>query len=240
MFDGLVVQAPARRVGEVEIFTAREVDTGVEVEAHVLTSLASDSRAAWFARVREVSLIRSPGLQAIDHLGHRADGAPYFVVSAQSGRTLGERLTCDGPLAGSQVLAIAHELIVSLTLAHQHGLAHGGLTLEACICMDIPDRHEAILLCGLASNGGRATQATIQADLGALCDLLGSLLDPAKDPELVAVIQQAANCPGFTEFAQMLDRPRRRRASGHHVVVVGALLGLMASAVGVSWWLSQR
>lgn len=239
MFDGLTVQARARRVGVVEVFAARAIETGAAVEAHVFAGPKSEA-GAWFTRVREISLIRSPGLQAIDHLGQRNDGTPYFVVTACTGVSLAQRIARDGPLAGSQVQAIASQLIASLEVAHHHGVAHCGLTLESCICMDVPGRHETMLLCGLASTGGRATQTTIHGDLGALSALLVNLVDPAQDPELAATFQEAGKCQGFAQFAQMLTPPRRQPAIAKRMVFAGALVGLVASAFGASWWLSQR
>ncbi len=218
-------------------YHAREQGTLREVEIFVLADPTPELRIAWSQRSRELSLVRHPGIRELLNLGGIGQH-PYMVVPHVPGPTLRD-VRATGPLPYPRVHAIAGQLIEVLATLHRHGLRHGQLRLSSCVCTETPGDVDAIVVCDLGTHVQASGSA--QDDIVALARLLAELVDEQQAPVGFRRALEDAHGSTLEQFAQALDSLVAPRATGiRRLALVSAAVGLVATTVGIGWWIAQR
>jgi DNA-binding SARP family transcriptional activator/serine/threonine protein kinase/ABC-type glycerol-3-phosphate transport system substrate-binding protein len=125
----------------------------------------------------------------------REPDAAFLVEKLVTGGDLG-RLVADGPVSSDRVMAIVEQIAQPLVMAHQHGVVHGGLSLENVLLDGAGNAHVTDF--GIASelNASQASDieglATLAAQL--LAGARGTIADlsPRLDPVLGDILSGAA------------------------------------------------
>jgi eukaryotic-like serine/threonine-protein kinase len=122
------IVAPLGAGGMGEVYRARDATLGRSVAIKVLppSYAASPEYRERFAReARAISAVDHPNVCALYDVGSDA-GIDYLVLQLVEGETLAQRLR-RGPLAVSEVLAVARQIAAGLEAAHDRGVLHRDL-----------------------------------------------------------------------------------------------------------------
>jgi serine/threonine-protein kinase len=123
--DRYQVQGEVGRGGMATVFLARDLKHGRDVAVKVVRpGLVPSQRRERFRREIEiVARLRHPHIVPLYDSGE-ADGALYFVMPLEEGRSLRERLAREGPLPLDEALTILQEVCDALSYAHAQGIVH--------------------------------------------------------------------------------------------------------------------
>jgi serine/threonine-protein kinase len=114
-------------------------------------SLNADAETRFLREARLVAALDHRNLCAIHEVGMIDDGRPFLAMALYPGETLKARLTRDGRMPVSEVLAIARQIAEGLECAHRSGIVHRDL--KPGNVMLLPDGTVKVLDFGLAISG---------------------------------------------------------------------------------------
>lgn len=116
--------------------------------------------------VRTIQALPHPGIAGIVDRGALADGRPWLAIDVPSGLALFE-LIARRPMPSVEVAALIYNVAGVLAFAHEHGIAHGNLTLHSIVLVtgrrDLP-----VCITDLGRAGVSARPADARADIHAL------------------------------------------------------------------------
>jgi len=174
-----------RRVGAGgvgEVFVARHAllrrQTAIKL---VEPALGTEHIAHCERAVQQMSQLRHHNSVAIYDYGRSPDGVFYFAMEYLEGVTLRALLERSGPQPIARVLAILHQVCLSLHEAHQLGLAHGNLIPANVMLCDRGGVADTVKVTDFGF--GRAV-ASSERDLVAVADLARDLLGGHLVPSL--------------------------------------------------------
>jgi serine/threonine-protein kinase len=133
------------------VYRARDIRLGREVALKFLLpsfGLAAGAEARFLREARLVATLDHRNLCAVHEVGMSDDGRPFLAMTLYPGETLKARMTRDGPMPVSDVLAIARQVSDGLDCAHRAGIVHRDL--KPGNIMLLPDGTAKILDFGLA------------------------------------------------------------------------------------------
>jgi serine/threonine protein kinase len=109
---------------------------------------AAGAEARFLREARLVAALDHPNLCAIHEVGMSDDGRPFLAMALYAGEDLKARMTRDGPMPVSEVIAITRQIAEGLEYAHGAGIVHRDL--KPGNVMLLPDGTVKILDFGLA------------------------------------------------------------------------------------------
>jgi serine/threonine-protein kinase len=126
---GFVNKGATARVYLAEDFVAQDVVAVKMFAPYAHPDRAADPRHVAVIRERfldeawALCRIVHPNVVRILDIGER-DGAPFLVMEALRGETLGARLAHEGPIEVGEALRIARQIAAGLAAAHEAGVVH--------------------------------------------------------------------------------------------------------------------
>ncbi len=184
------------------VYRAEPKDGGPVVALKVLARTLSgeDKHVQRFVQeAKALSRLRHPGIVRVLDYGHAADGQLFMTMDLLAGRTLGQLIKDEAPIAPDRAVAIIRGVCEALAHAHQLGIIHRDLK---------PDN---VFLCP-EPNGGEATRIL---DFG-----IAKVLDDG--PALETLTQTGVICgtPLYLPPEQALGKPLDGRADLYSVGVI--------------------
>ncbi|MES2179376.1 MAG: serine/threonine-protein kinase [Gemmatimonadota bacterium] len=120
------LQRELGRGGMGVVYLARDVQLDRDVAIKVLPSHFAEQpslRERFIREARTAAGLSHPNIVPIHRVGV-AGGFVFFVMAYVPGRTLGEQLRADGPLAPAESMRIMREVAWALDYAHERGIIH--------------------------------------------------------------------------------------------------------------------
>lgn len=127
------------------VYVCRHGNLGSERACKVMhAALASDEAmvARFIERAQEASRLHHPNRVDVFDIGQLPDGRVFYVMELLRGATLAARLH-EGPMAQSELLAIAGQLCAALAAAHAQGVYGVELAPERVFLAEDPGLHNA-------------------------------------------------------------------------------------------------
>ena len=93
---------------------------------------------------RAAALVQHESIVDVTDIGRTPDGLSYFVMEYLRGRTLGEVLREDGPLAPARARLIALQVCRALDSTHEQGIVHRDLKPDNILLVDHGTRHDFV------------------------------------------------------------------------------------------------
>jgi serine/threonine-protein kinase len=107
------------------VYRARHVHLGTTVAIKVMRSSQPDATRRFLAEARRTFRLDHPNCVRASDAGVTEDGALlYLVMELLEGRTLGEELERDGPLAAARAAHIGAQVADAIDCAHRLGYVH--------------------------------------------------------------------------------------------------------------------
>ena len=133
------------------VYRAEDIRLGRAVALKFLLpshGLDTKAEARFFREAQVVAALDHPNLCAIHEVGVSDDGRPFLAMPLYPGENLRARMSRDGPMQVSDVLAIAKQIAEGLECAHGAGIVHRDL--KPGNVMLLPDGALKVLDFGLA------------------------------------------------------------------------------------------
>jgi serine/threonine-protein kinase len=113
------------RGGMARVYLAHDVKHGRDVAIKVLRPELSQSLGhdRFLREIEIAARLRHPNIVPLYDSGE-VDGALYFVMPYEEGRSLRDRLRADGALPLSDALGVLRDVARALAHAHEHGVVH--------------------------------------------------------------------------------------------------------------------
>jgi TolB-like protein len=113
------------RGGMARVYLAHDVKHGRDVAIKVLRPELSQSLGhdRFLREIEIAARLRHPNIVPLYDSGE-VDGALYFVMPYEEGRSLRERLRAEGALPVSDALGVLRDVARALAYAHEHGVVH--------------------------------------------------------------------------------------------------------------------
>ncbi len=124
------------------LYEALDLEQRVPVHIRVIKALCSPAPVP-------TPVAALPRARDVLELGMTATGIPFAVLEPVSGETLADRLHRSKPITDRQARAWSQSVVDTIADAHEQGLVHGALDLNAIFIPDGPDGPGAPVLLGL-------------------------------------------------------------------------------------------
>ena len=113
------------RGGMARVYLAHDIKHGRDVAIKVLRPELSQSLGhdRFLREIEIAARLRHPNIVPLYDSGE-VDGALYFVMPYEEGRSLRERLRAEGPLPVADALGVLRDVARALVYAHEHGVVH--------------------------------------------------------------------------------------------------------------------
>ena len=113
------------RGGMARVYLAHDVKHGRDVAIKVLRPELSQSLGhdRFLREIEIAARLRHPNIVPLYDSGE-VDGALYFVMPYEEGRSLRDRLRAEGPLPITDALGVLRDVARALAHAHEHGVVH--------------------------------------------------------------------------------------------------------------------
>ncbi len=113
------------RGGMARVYLAHDIKHGRDVAIKVLRPELSQSLGhdRFLREIEIAARLRHPNIVPLYDSGE-VDGALYFVMPYEEGRSLRERLRAEGPLPLADALGVLRDVARALAYAHEHGVVH--------------------------------------------------------------------------------------------------------------------
>ena len=113
------------RGGMARVYLAHDIKHGRDVAIKVLRPELSQSLGhdRFLREIEIAARLRHPNIVPLYDSGE-VDGALYFVMPYEEGRSLRERLLAEGPLPIADALGVLRDVARALAYAHEHGVVH--------------------------------------------------------------------------------------------------------------------
>jgi serine/threonine-protein kinase len=159
------------------VYLARDLKHGRDVAVKIVRPelAAALGRSRFLREIEIAAQLRHPHIVPVYDSGEvgpeaaepgASDDEPsvlYYVMPYETGRSLRERLTHDGPLAVPDAVIILHDVCEALAHAHQHGIVHLDIKPENVL---LSGKHALITDFGVARAVSEATADPIAAKAG--------------------------------------------------------------------------
>ena len=113
------------RGGMARVYLAHDLKHGRDVAIKVLRPELSQSLGhdRFLREIEIAARLRHPNIVPLYDSGE-VDGALYFVMPYEEGRSLRDRLRAEGPLPIADALGVLRDVARALAYAHEHGVVH--------------------------------------------------------------------------------------------------------------------
>ena len=152
------------RGGMGAVYLATNEDIGRRVAIKVLLEdFAGDETLLRRFRqeARTAAAIGHPGIVDVFDLGTTAEGAPFIVMEALEGMTLGARIARDRRMEVAESLAIIAEALDALAAAHDKGILHRDLKPDNLFMVSRPVACVKILDFGISKLGSDSEEVSM-------------------------------------------------------------------------------
>lgn len=148
--DGFRIEDQVGAGGMGVVYRAWDEAVGRPVAIKLLLAGAkadASQRKRFQRELQALGQLRHPGVLTV-HRSGQVRGVPYVATEWLDGRSLGERVKQDGPLAPTEAAAVAVDLARAVAHAHQQGILHRDIKPDNVVL--VPGRGPVLLDFGLA------------------------------------------------------------------------------------------
>ena len=165
---GLLVTGQLGKGSYGTVYSARREVDDVLVAVKVLHAqlvagpLGAEVRARFDREGDVLEELRHPHSVTALGRGHTSDDVPFLVLPLLVGRSLGQRLRVDGPLAAPRVRRIGLQILAAMGAWHARGVLHRDLKPDNVHLLDRAEDHAVVMDFGLAHvTAGEASIQTL-------------------------------------------------------------------------------